>query len=464
MQVQISLLIDYAHEPESLSLFLQTLQSWKKSGYFDILVHVLSSDGVGRDDWKKPIMGSLSYKYADFTILTTDNYGKFDDPHTILALLGKNFIGKDEQLTQEWLNKLQKTENDTLIQKNSQKSNLESQNEITENKIVKNNQNQQNPSKISEKNLQNQETEIKNENPKSQNNPYFKTNSSQISKTNYGKLDSDFAKISQEVEKKSWSNSSKNQNGKIESFEDLGTNNLGKNKPKVKFLLEIDRQKALAKALKVGLFLAQNLQILDLENPQETQTLSKIPLKTLPKSENNLTNQPQSPILFAKIGEKMENRNIENLENQNQIKSFENSPQKLNFNPHFKNPKTNSTKITLETDILSQILEGDYEHFEKNTFENLNFENDQIKSEIDQNPENPTNLENLRQNQIEKSATEKKVKVLIFSTGVGCEPFLSQPDGDLAWSEKQIWQNLWREFINVEFFNQKLEQKIQSET
>ena len=461
MQVQISLLIDYAHEPESLSLFLQTLQSWKKSGYFDILVHVLSSDGVGRDDWKKPIMGSLSYKYVDFTILTTDNYGKFDDPHAILALLGKNFIGKDEQLTQEWLNKLQKMENDRLIQKNSQKSNLESQNEITENEIVKNNQNPSNPSKISEKNLQNQETEIKNENPKSQDNLYFKTNYSQISKTNSSKIDSDLAKIPQEVEKNSWGSFSKNQNGKIESFEDLGTNNLGKNKPKVKFLLEIDRRKALAKALKVGLFLAQNLQILDLENPQETQTLSKIPLKTLLKSENNLTNQPQSPILFAKTDRKMENRNIEN---QNQIKSFKNSPQKLNFNPCFENPKTNSIKITLETDILSQILEDDYEHFEKNTFENLNSKNDQIKSEIDQNPENPKNLENLRQNKIEKSATEKKVKVLIFSTGVGCEPFLSQPDGDLAWSEKQIWQNLWREFINVEIFNQKLEQKIQSET
>lgn len=89
-QGNISVLVDYAHEPKSIELLLETLLHWKTRGFFDTIVHVLSADGVGRDDWKKPVMGDLSYQKADYTIFTTDNYDEHDDPQQIVNLLAQN--------------------------------------------------------------------------------------------------------------------------------------------------------------------------------------------------------------------------------------------------------------------------------------------------------------------------------------------------------------------------------------
>lgn len=87
----ISILVDYAHEPESMKQLLTALREWKSKKYLDYIVHVVSCDGAGRDDWKKPIMGSTSKNYADFSILTTDNYDASDDPKAIIGLLETNF-------------------------------------------------------------------------------------------------------------------------------------------------------------------------------------------------------------------------------------------------------------------------------------------------------------------------------------------------------------------------------------
>lgn len=93
----LSIIVDYAHEPESLKLVLDTFLEWKEQKRFDYIIHVLSCDGVGRDDWKKPILGDLSYSKADFTVLTTDNYGQEDDPNSIVDLLSKNYDPKLKQ-------------------------------------------------------------------------------------------------------------------------------------------------------------------------------------------------------------------------------------------------------------------------------------------------------------------------------------------------------------------------------
>jgi UDP-N-acetylmuramoyl-L-alanyl-D-glutamate--2,6-diaminopimelate ligase len=90
----LSIIVDYAHEPESLKLVLDTFIEWKEQKRFDYIIHVLSCDGVGRDDWKKPLLGDLSYSKADFTVLTTDNYGQEDDPNSIIELLSKNYDPK----------------------------------------------------------------------------------------------------------------------------------------------------------------------------------------------------------------------------------------------------------------------------------------------------------------------------------------------------------------------------------
>jgi UDP-N-acetylmuramoyl-L-alanyl-D-glutamate--2,6-diaminopimelate ligase len=87
----IDIMVDYAHETGSMEKLLTSMTEWKTSGYYDKIIHIVSCDGVGRDDWKKPVLGDLSYKYADFTIVTTDNYSKEDNPQAILDLITTNF-------------------------------------------------------------------------------------------------------------------------------------------------------------------------------------------------------------------------------------------------------------------------------------------------------------------------------------------------------------------------------------
>lgn len=87
----IDIMVDYAHEPESMRRLLKTLHDWKDRGLYDRVVHIVSCDGVGRDDWKKPVLGDISYKYADFSIITTDNFGADDNPEDIVNILSQNF-------------------------------------------------------------------------------------------------------------------------------------------------------------------------------------------------------------------------------------------------------------------------------------------------------------------------------------------------------------------------------------
>ena len=87
---KLDIMVDYAHEPESMRQLLETLSGWKATGIYSSIVHVVSCDGAGRDDWKKPIMGEISYKKADFSVFTTDNYEQGDDPEQLVAMLTKN--------------------------------------------------------------------------------------------------------------------------------------------------------------------------------------------------------------------------------------------------------------------------------------------------------------------------------------------------------------------------------------
>ena len=61
-------MIDYAHSPESLQNILQATKSYTRG-------RVISVFGCGgdRDKGKRPIMGEISGKIADYTIITSDN-------------------------------------------------------------------------------------------------------------------------------------------------------------------------------------------------------------------------------------------------------------------------------------------------------------------------------------------------------------------------------------------------------
>jgi UDP-N-acetylmuramoyl-L-alanyl-D-glutamate--2,6-diaminopimelate ligase len=87
----LDILIDYAHEPESMKLLLEQLKEWVVAGKYNKFAHVISCDGVGRDDWKKPVMGQISYDNADYVVCTTDNYGVEDDPQKIVEILSQTF-------------------------------------------------------------------------------------------------------------------------------------------------------------------------------------------------------------------------------------------------------------------------------------------------------------------------------------------------------------------------------------
>jgi UDP-N-acetylmuramoyl-L-alanyl-D-glutamate--2,6-diaminopimelate ligase len=76
-------LIDYAHTPDALKKIFETLISVKKGR----LIHIFGACG-NRDRLKRPIMGALSGRYADYIILTNeDPYN--EDPVKIINEIAK---------------------------------------------------------------------------------------------------------------------------------------------------------------------------------------------------------------------------------------------------------------------------------------------------------------------------------------------------------------------------------------
>ena len=75
---EVPIMIDYAHSPESLQNILSAVKSYTKG-------KVISVFGCGgdRDKGKRPIMGEVSGKIADFTFITTDN-PRTEEPEEIV--------------------------------------------------------------------------------------------------------------------------------------------------------------------------------------------------------------------------------------------------------------------------------------------------------------------------------------------------------------------------------------------
>lgn len=75
---EIPIMIDYAHSPESLENILQAVKSYTRG-------KVISVFGCGgdRDSGKRPIMGEISGRIADFTFITSDN-PRTEDPEKIV--------------------------------------------------------------------------------------------------------------------------------------------------------------------------------------------------------------------------------------------------------------------------------------------------------------------------------------------------------------------------------------------
>ena len=75
---ELPIMIDYAHSPESLENILQAVKSYTRG-------RVISVFGCGgdRDSGKRPIMGEISGRIADFTFITSDN-PRTEEPQKIV--------------------------------------------------------------------------------------------------------------------------------------------------------------------------------------------------------------------------------------------------------------------------------------------------------------------------------------------------------------------------------------------
>ena len=75
---EIPIMIDYAHSPESLQNILSAVKSYTRG-------KVISVFGCGgdRDKGKRPIMGEISGRIADYTIITSDN-PRTEEPEKIV--------------------------------------------------------------------------------------------------------------------------------------------------------------------------------------------------------------------------------------------------------------------------------------------------------------------------------------------------------------------------------------------
>lgn len=82
----LTILIDYAHTPSSLESILTAVNSYAKG-------RVICAWGVGgdRDKAKRPVMGEISGRLADFTVLMSDQV-RTEDPLSILKDIEKGII------------------------------------------------------------------------------------------------------------------------------------------------------------------------------------------------------------------------------------------------------------------------------------------------------------------------------------------------------------------------------------
>ena len=108
--------MDYAHTPDGLKNALSALK-----GVTENRLLCVFGCGGNRDCAKREIMGNVSAKLADFTVITTDN-PRFEDPMTIIRSVEKgvltetkNYIAiQDRRSAIEYAMKLAK-KGDTLL-------------------------------------------------------------------------------------------------------------------------------------------------------------------------------------------------------------------------------------------------------------------------------------------------------------------------------------------------------------
>lgn len=85
-----TVVIDYAHTPDGLENLLRTARILTTNR----LITVFGCGG-DRDRGKRPLMGEISARYSDFSLITNDN-PRSEDPAAIAAEIEEGFIGHDQ--------------------------------------------------------------------------------------------------------------------------------------------------------------------------------------------------------------------------------------------------------------------------------------------------------------------------------------------------------------------------------
>jgi UDP-N-acetylmuramoyl-L-alanyl-D-glutamate--2,6-diaminopimelate ligase len=93
-----SVVVDYAHTPESLKKVLLLLRALNPNGK---LIAVSGSAGE-RDVEKRPLQGAVSQRYADMSIFTTED-PRFEDADAIIADIAAGAVEEGGRLGDTYL-------------------------------------------------------------------------------------------------------------------------------------------------------------------------------------------------------------------------------------------------------------------------------------------------------------------------------------------------------------------------
>ena len=113
-KIPFSVIIDYAHTPDSLEKVYKTLKPSAKGGSAsggknhnlkaNKLICVLGAAGGGRDMWKRPVMGEVAARYCDQIILTNED--PFDeDPQEILSEIEAGILDNNKKKVRKILDR-----------------------------------------------------------------------------------------------------------------------------------------------------------------------------------------------------------------------------------------------------------------------------------------------------------------------------------------------------------------------
>jgi UDP-N-acetylmuramoyl-L-alanyl-D-glutamate--2,6-diaminopimelate ligase len=89
-----SIIVDYAHTPDSLEKLLDLYRKLTAGRLFV----VFGATGGGRDKAKRPKMGEIAQKYADYIILTNDDPYEEDEMQIIEQIAGGMKMNEGENL------------------------------------------------------------------------------------------------------------------------------------------------------------------------------------------------------------------------------------------------------------------------------------------------------------------------------------------------------------------------------